>query len=321
MQRAREDAAVEVNQAVAVAAARGAAGDPVAAAEILSGAIAAAPRNAALWAFRGRMWRLAGHVDRAAEDLSRAIALDPTDPYPAAQQSWILWVRGERAAAKRRLRRVARRHPGYHWAFTYLAQQHLVTRQLHAAERAIACALAIAPRCAYSLRIQADLLANRGRYRRALAMFDEVLASAPGDAYAHAERGLVLGHLGRHAEGVAALDRAISQLPRLRHFWRDRAALHILRGDASSGLRDCLAAIEVSAEPEPLIAYRVAQLHRQLGDVAASRRAYGHVRRLLPGAGRRHLADRLGSLTRPRWTPGTLLGPVGIMDQPGAPLR
>jgi tetratricopeptide (TPR) repeat protein len=305
-----------IPEIVAEIAALGAAGHPEHALALASRAIAQHADIAMLWAIRGRLRRLAGDVDRAASDLDRARALSPRDPYVLAQHAWLLWVRGDRAGAKSQLRRLASAQPTYHWASAYLAQQHLVTGQLRAADRAVRRALAIAPRCSYTRRLAADLLANAGQLARARAVLDE-LARATSDPQVSAERGLVLAYLGDDAAALAAIDRALAEIPS-RHLWRDRASIHILRGDHASALADCLAAVEVSAEDEPWLAYRMAQLSHRLGDPAATRRASRLASRL---ARSRPIPARLGTLASPRWTRRALLGRVGIMEPPGAPLR
>lgn len=310
------DVSLDIATTVAEAAARGAAADHAAAIELLSRAIAAEPDSALLWAFRGRMWRLAGRVDHASSDLQRARSLDPEDPYSIAQWSWVLWVRGERMAAKATLRRLAERRPTYHWASAYLAHQHLVTAQLRAAERAVARALAAAPGCTYSRRIHADLLANRGQHRRALAILDALL-TVSAEASVYAERGLVLAHLGDDAAATESLDHAIAWLPSARHFRRDRAAVNILAGNLARALADCAAAVEVSPEREPYLHYRIAQLHTHLSDPRAARRALRRARGSMPAAA---LAARSGTLASPRWTRDALLARVGIMEPPGTPL-
>lgn len=191
-------------------------------------------------------------------NLAHASALDPNDPYPRIQRSWVLWILDRRTAAKALLRRVLNRHPTNHWAAAYLAQQHLVTGQPAAGQRAIAHALAIAPNCSYSLRIHADLLANRGRYHDALAIFDRLIAS--DDPIVHAERGLTLGHVGDYVRGITALDRAIEIAPKNRHFWRDRAALLLLHHDIPRALRDYNAILKISPLREHHVRARIARI-------------------------------------------------------------
>ena len=298
-----------------------AAGDYPAAIETLSRAIEREPTCARYWAYRGRLRRLSDEQAAAQADMNQAIRLDPSDPYPKAQKAWILWVLGRRSQAKALLRRVARRHPDYHWAWAFLAQQHLVTRQLRAGVRAGKQALAISPTCVYSLRIMGDLLANLGEHRSALGAFRQVLEVTPNDPFALAECALVDAHLGDLDAGIDKLSRALDNAPLIRHFWRDRAALFVLGGDASSALEDYLELLELSPN-EPYVLMRVARLRATLGDEAAARRDRA---RALAMA-RAQLTPRECALleqesTKTRWNRQRLLSSVGIMEELSQPLR
>ncbi|PZW20738.1 serine/threonine protein kinase [Thermosporothrix hazakensis] len=103
------------------------------------------------------------------------------------------------------------------------------------------------PRKALQLIDQANLLNNRGRYKKALAICEQALQLDPTLAAAYTNKGVSLNGLGRRQEALVAYEQAIQLDPAFPTNYTNKASVLHLMGR----LEDALAACEQALQLDP----------------------------------------------------------------------
>ena len=119
-----------------------------------------------------------------------------------------------------------------------------------------------------------------GRFERAMAQADKLIADDPSDPVAHTLRGYVLLKEGNPDEAEKSFTKALAIDPNHAAALSNRAQVHRLRGEPARAKRDLTEARRMSKDPA--IAMRLGRLHQQLGETTAARRVYRAVLREYP---------------------------------------
>lgn len=199
--------------------------DPLASLPLFKRAIALQPSNAAVYLNLGDILFRLGRHDEAEEAYETALSMDPESSFALYGLAQLALVANDPAAAAALLERAAVVSPGRGEISSLLAQayqrlgreaearrQSMIAGAWPDATRApdpVAQAMLARAVDSKSIGRKAALLANRGKYDEAEAMFRQVLEIRPGNARDYANLGGVLAGQGRAKEALAAYKKGL----------------------------------------------------------------------------------------------------------------
>ena len=153
-----------------------------------------------------------GRYREAAALYEDALRLLPQHTEARRELAMVQMELGQPAAAKQNLIRVLQLDPRDAWA--YLILGNLYYKHEHdggSAERYFATAVDLAPDDSYVLNSYGGLLAERGRYAEAQAMFERAIAAQPGHPNPYLGLAMVARKQGDEDAALSALERLFAQ--------------------------------------------------------------------------------------------------------------
>ncbi len=235
-------------------------GDARAALVLITRALAADPRQAALWAELGRVYLAIGRPDQTGPALDRALTLEPDRAAWWHLAGMALHAEGRHADAAELLGTALRQpdaEPGQRVALAAaLLDAGDAARALPEAARAVGeC-----PQDAQAAFVLGTVLAALGRHAESANAFAAATAIDPSFAQAHHNRALALDEAGRAEEAIAACDAALAAEPGLVHAQSQRVFLQRRIADwrdlerRSAALRDAVRAGRPGVAPFAFLA-------------------------------------------------------------------
>jgi tetratricopeptide (TPR) repeat protein len=176
-----------------------------------------------------------GKYDLAIEELTLAIALDPTDSVSLA----------------------------------YRGDAYRMASKFSAAMADFDASLQIVPEDTWVLSHRGETLRAMGEYARAIADLDKVIERQPEDSWSLASRGDAYRLLNNYARAVADFTKAIALSPDYQWALARRGEVYRMLEDNEAALSDLNRALELSSDDTFSLASR-GEVHRLLGDSSAA---------------------------------------------------
>lgn len=224
-------------------------GDVAEARALLERALAANPRDAAVWNTLGNLLLASSAPDAAEQAFRSAAELEPNNPDPHYNLARTLWQGGRAAEAAASLERAralsARASAGM---LQLQAQMEAAAGHVNAALQTLEHAVGTFPSAGPLHHERALALQRLHRHGEAIEAHDSAMALGVNAADAHYSRGNCLQALGRYEHAVSAYREAIARDPEHALAHHDLARLRWRLGDPVFD-KDLLAAAARSVQP------------------------------------------------------------------------
>jgi tetratricopeptide (TPR) repeat protein len=200
----------------------------------------------------GNAYFAAGDYERALEEYSRALEMQPEDRVLVANRGVALLRLGRHDEALQGLNRSLQLRPDDP---DTLMNKGIVLRNLGHYDEALQAydrALKLRPDHPDTLNNKGVALAHLHRLEEALANYDGALLTLPEDPWVRSNRGVTLGLLGRDQEAIADFDRALEISPPDGGVYYDRACYFALKGKAELSQDDLKRAVDADPRCRPM---------------------------------------------------------------------
>jgi tetratricopeptide (TPR) repeat protein len=206
------------------------------------------PRNAADLCSRGVIFVKAGHLDRALQDFSDALQLDPNFAIAYSERGKVFRLQGKLDDALADCDRAVRLDPQLVTAYCHRAEVLVAKNEAAKAVADCDTALRRDEHCALAYCIRADARRLLGDFDRALADCDEAVWNDRRLPAVYLIKGRILVQKDDLPGAVAAYTSAVQLDPQLAEAYRRRADAHWARSDVSAALADYGEAIKLRPE-------------------------------------------------------------------------
>jgi tetratricopeptide (TPR) repeat protein len=206
----------------------------------------AAPLDAAALVRRAKASAVRGEYASAIDDLSRAIALEPSEAQHFVERAAVRVRAGQAVLAMADLDQALKLQPDFTEALLLRGELRLAAHDLSGANDDFAAATRSAPNKPLVSAAVAGLYANAGQFERAVARYDEAITADPRESELLNARCWARALWGRELDkALADCDAAIRIGPRRAAYFDSRGLVHLRRGEFDLAIADYDAALKM----------------------------------------------------------------------------
>jgi tetratricopeptide (TPR) repeat protein len=213
---------------------------------------------------RGEDRRLAGYMDDALTDFTRAVELDPEDTRAIARRGLTYRAMERYDDALTDFTRAIELNPENAWAIARRGYVHQLTRRYEDALTDFTRAIELDPEDAWAISRRGYVYQAMERYDDALTDFTRAIELDLEDAWALASRAYAYRDIGRYEDALTDLDHAIELNPEDILIIASRGLTHQDMGRYYDALTDFTRAVELDPEDTQVIASR-GETYRLMG--------------------------------------------------------
>ena len=205
-------------------------------------------KSAVIYNNRGNTYSNKGDFDRAIEDYTEAIQLNPKYDIAFYNRGLAYSNKGDHDRAIKDYSEAIRINPNYDKAFN---NRGLIHSRKGAHDRAIedyTAALRINPNYALALNNRGNAFRRKGDYDRAIQDYNEAIRINPDYDKAFYNRGIAYGRKGNHDRAIVDYNEAIRINPKYASAFNNRGNAHRRKGNNDRAIQDYDEAIRINPQ-------------------------------------------------------------------------